>query len=177
MRQSGFAKHGSTLKRSSSLNPTPQFLVRLVCQGRLDNYEKKAETLHSKVKEVLQCDTMKRNPFDPVLLQPAECLLTCLCLEAPCEHIKSFCNILKNFKYLINPRGHVLILSVQDATFYYVGDRYFSSMTTRKEELEEAFREAGYEIEKAVYAPCNEKSKPYVCDYKGYYYIHARKPK
>ncbi|XP_077106063.1 indolethylamine N-methyltransferase-like [Ranitomeya variabilis] len=153
-------------------------VIKFVCEleGNRENYEKKAETLRSKVKEVLQCDALKRNPFDPIVLQPADCLLTCLCLEAPCEDIKSFCNVLKNFSDLIKPGGHLLILSVLDATFYYVGDRYFSSMTTRKEELEEAFREAGYEIEKAVYAPRNEKSRMDICDYKGYYYIHARKP-
>ncbi|KAM4016822.1 indolethylamine N-methyltransferase-like [Anomaloglossus baeobatrachus] len=154
-------------------------VIKFVCEleGNRDNYENKAETLRSKVKEVLTCDALKRKPFDPVVLQPADCLLTCLCLEAPCEDIKSFCNVLKNFKDLIKPGGHLLILSVLDATFYYVGNRYFSSMTTRKEELEEAFKQAGYEIEKAVYAPRNDQSRMDVCDYRGYYYICARKPK
>ncbi|KAM4016814.1 indolethylamine N-methyltransferase-like isoform 1-T2 [Anomaloglossus baeobatrachus] len=153
--------------------------IKRVCEleGDGDNYEKKAETLRSKVKEVLKCDALKTKPFDPVVLQPADCLLTCLCLEAPCKDIKSFCNVLKNFKDLIKPGGHLLILSILDATFYYVGNRYFSSMTTRKEELEEAFKEAGYEIEKAIYAPRNDQSRMDVCDYRGYYYICARKPK
>ncbi|KAG8569232.1 hypothetical protein GDO81_014310 [Engystomops pustulosus] len=154
-------------------------IIKYVCEleGNGETCEKKAETLRRKVKEVLKCDALKRNPFDPIVLQPADCLLTCLCLEAPCEDIKSFCNVLKNFKDLIKPGGHLLILSVLDATFYYVGKKYFSSMTTRKEELEAAFKEAGYEIEKAVYAPRIDNSRLDLADYKGYYYIHARKPK
>ncbi|XP_069802517.1 nicotinamide N-methyltransferase-like isoform X2 [Dendropsophus ebraccatus] len=154
-------------------------VIKYVCEleGNRENYEKKEEKLRSKVKEVLKCDALKRNPYDPVVLQPADCLLTCLCLEAPCEDIKSFCNVLKNFKDLIKPGGHLLILSVLNSSFYYVGKKYFSSMYTKKKELEEAFKEAGYEIEKAVYAPRNDKSRMDVCDYEGYYYIHARKPK
>lgn len=154
-------------------------VIKHVCEleGSSENYQEKAEKLRSKVKDVLKCDALKRNPFDPIVLQPADCLLTCLCLEAPCEDIKSFCTVLKNFKDLIQPGGHLLILSVLDATFYYVGNQYFSSMTTRKEELEEAFKEAGYEIEKAVYAPRKDTSRMDIADYKGFYYIHARKPK
>ncbi|XP_044134392.1 nicotinamide N-methyltransferase-like [Bufo gargarizans] len=154
-------------------------IIKIVCEleGNRENYEKKAEKLRSKVKEVLKCDALKRNPFDPIVLQPADCLLTCLCLEAPCEDIKSYCNVLKNFKDLIKPGGHLVILSVLDATFYYVGDKYFSSMTTRKEELEQALKEAGYEIEKAVYTSRKDRSNMDVADYQGFYYIHARKPK
>ncbi|XP_075134562.1 indolethylamine N-methyltransferase-like [Leptodactylus fuscus] len=154
-------------------------IIKSVCEleGNRDNYEKKAEKLRSKVKQVLKCDALKKNPFDPVVLQPADCLLTCLCLEAACEDIKSFCNVLKKFKPLIKPGGHLLILSVLDATFYNVGNKYFTSMTTRKEELEEAFKEAGYEIEKAVYTPRKDRSKMDVSDYEGHYFIHARKPK
>ncbi|XP_069802519.1 nicotinamide N-methyltransferase-like [Dendropsophus ebraccatus] len=154
-------------------------VIKYVCEleGNRENYQQKAEKLRSKVKEVLKCDALKRNPYHPVVLQPADCLLTCLCLEAPCEDVKSFCNVLKNFKDLIKPGGHLLILSVLKSSFYYVGDKYFTTMCATREEIEEAFKEAGYEIAKAVYGPRNDKSRPDITDYDGHYYIHARKPK
>ncbi|KAM4016818.1 nicotinamide N-methyltransferase-like isoform 1-T3 [Anomaloglossus baeobatrachus] len=154
-------------------------IIKFVCEleGNGEDYNKKAEKLRSKVKEVLKCDALKRKPFDPVVVPPVDCLISCLCLEAPCKDIKSYCEALKNLKDLVKPGGRLLILSVLNATFYNVGKKYFASMTTKKEELEAAFKEAGYEIEKSVYAPRIDKSKMDVADYGDYYFILARKPK
>ncbi|XP_044134397.1 nicotinamide N-methyltransferase-like isoform X1 [Bufo gargarizans] len=154
-------------------------IIKHVCEleGNREGWEKKAEKLRSKVKEVLKCDALKQNPYDPIVVPPVDCLLSCLCLEAPCKDIKSYCEVLKNFQHLIKPGGHLLILSGLNATFYYVGKTYFSSMVTKKDELEMAFKEAGYEIEKAVYTPRIDRSKMDVADYDTQYFIHARKPK
>lgn len=154
-------------------------IIKYVCEleGNREDYEEKAEKLRSKVKEVLKCDAMKKNPYDPVVVPPVDCLLSCLCLEAACKDMKSFCDVLKNFKDLIKPGGHILLLSALNATFYYVGKKYFSSLTTKKDELEMAFKEAGYQIEKAVYKPRIDISRMDLADYDTYYFIHARKPK
>ncbi|XP_075694882.1 nicotinamide N-methyltransferase-like [Rhinoderma darwinii] len=153
-------------------------IIKFVCEleGNREKYEEKAEKLRSKVTEVLKCDALKRNPYDPVVLPPVDCLLSCLCLESACKDIKSYCNVIKNFKDLIKPGGHLLIISALNATFYHVGEKYFRPMTTRKDELELAFKEAGYQIERAVYAPRTDKSRMDVADYDCIYYIHARKP-
>ncbi|KAM3922652.1 nicotinamide N-methyltransferase-like [Leptodactylus fuscus] len=154
-------------------------IIKSVCEleGNGDDVEEKAEKLRSKVKEVLKCDALKENPYDPVVLPPVDCLLSCLCLEAPCKDMKSFCNVLKNFQDLIKPGGHLMILSVMNSTFYYVGKSYFSSLTVKKEDLEMAFKEAGYQIEKAVYVPRTDRSRMDVSNFQELYFIHARKPK
>ncbi|XP_044134396.1 nicotinamide N-methyltransferase-like [Bufo gargarizans] len=154
-------------------------IIKRVCEleGNREGWEKKAEKLRSKVKEVLKCDALKKNPYDPIVVPPVDCLISCLCLEAPCKDIKSYCEVLKKFQHLIKPGGHLLILSVLNATFYYVGKTYFSAMITKKDELEMAFKEAGYEIEKAVYTSRLDRSKMDVADYDTQYFIHARKPK
>ncbi|KAG8569244.1 hypothetical protein GDO81_014316 [Engystomops pustulosus] len=154
-------------------------IIKRVCEieGNRDDCDKKAEKLRSKVKEVLKCDALKRNPFDPIIVPPVDCLLSCFCLEAPCRDIKSYCNVLKNFQDLLKPGGHLLILSTLNATFYHAGKKRFNVMTSRKEDLENAFKEAGYHIEKAVYAPRTDKSRMDVADYDGKYFICACKPK
>ncbi|XP_075695863.1 nicotinamide N-methyltransferase-like [Rhinoderma darwinii] len=153
-------------------------IIKFVCEleGNREKPEGKAEKLRSKVKEVLKCDVMKRNPYDPIVLPPVDCLLCCLCLESACKDIKSYCNVLKNFKDLIKPGGHLLIMSVTNATFYLVGEKYFIPVTTRMDELEMAFKEAGYQIERAAYTPRINKSRMDVTDYEHKYFIHARKP-
>ncbi|KAM3922655.1 nicotinamide N-methyltransferase-like [Leptodactylus fuscus] len=152
-------------------------IIKYVCEleGNGEDCEKKAETLRSKVKEVLICDALKRNPYDPVIVPPVDCLLCCLCLETPCRNMTSYCNVLKNFQDLIKPGGHLMILSALNGTYYHVGTKRFSAMSTKKEDLEMAFKEAGYNIEKAVYEPRIDKSRVDVADFGGKYFIHARK--
>ncbi|XP_075184832.1 nicotinamide N-methyltransferase-like [Anomaloglossus baeobatrachus] len=154
-------------------------IIKCVCEleGNGDDCDKKAEKLCSKVKEFLICDALKGKPFDPVDVSPVDCLLCCLCLEAPCKDMKSYCEVLKNFKDLIKPGGHLLVLSGLNATRYYVGANRFSLLSSNKEDLEKAFKEAGYQIEKAVYAPRVNNSGMEVADFRGKYFIHARKPR
>ncbi|XP_040282716.1 nicotinamide N-methyltransferase-like isoform X2 [Bufo bufo] len=154
-------------------------IIKRVCEleGNREDSEKKAEKLRSKVTQVMKCDALKRNPYDPVIVPPADCLLVSLCLEAPCKDMKSYCNVLKNFKNLLKPEGHILILSTLNSTYYHAGKKRFSVMSSKKEALEMAFKEAGYIIEKAVYTPRADKSKIDVADYEGHYFIHAHKSK
>ncbi|KAG9464300.1 hypothetical protein GDO78_020165, partial [Eleutherodactylus coqui] len=130
-------------------------IIKFVCEleGNGEDWEKKAEKLRSKVKEVLKCDALKRNPYDPVVVPPVDCLLSCLCLEVACKDTNSFCEVLKNFQDLIKPGGHLLLLSGLNSTYYHVGKKCFTSMVAEKEDLERALNEAGYQIEKAVYTP------------------------
>ncbi|XP_075135924.1 nicotinamide N-methyltransferase-like [Leptodactylus fuscus] len=153
-------------------------MIKYVCEleGNREDCEKKAEKLRSKVKEVLICDALKRNPYDPVIVPPVDCLLSCLCLEMPCTDITSYCNVLKNFQELIKPGGRLMIMSGLNGSYTHVGKKRFSVMSSKQEDLEMAFKEAGYHIEKAVYVPRIDKSRVGICDLAGKYFIHARKP-
>ncbi|KAG8569237.1 hypothetical protein GDO81_014313 [Engystomops pustulosus] len=144
-------------------------IIEHVCEleGNRENCEQKAEKLRSKVKEILKCDALKKNPFDPVIVPPVDCILSCLCLECPCKDIKSYCNVLKNFQELIKPGGHLLISGTLNGTFYHAGNKRFNIMTARKEDLEMAFKDAGYEIVKVVYAPRIDKSRMDIADFDG----------
>ncbi|CAI9571093.1 unnamed protein product [Staurois parvus] len=106
----------------------------------------------------------------------ADCLISCLCLEAPCKDVESFTHVLRNFKDLIKPGGHIIIQSVLNSSYYYVGQKKFFSLAITKEELEKAFKEAGYEIVKLKVIPLIEKSRLNICGQDGYYFLHARKP-
>ncbi|XP_040271480.1 nicotinamide N-methyltransferase-like isoform X2 [Bufo bufo] len=154
-------------------------IIKRVCEleGNREDSEKKAEKLRSKVTQVMKCDALKRNPYDPVIVPPADCLLVCLCLETPCKDMKSYCNVVKNFKDLLKPEGQILILGTLNGTYYHAGKKRFSVLSSKKEALEMAFKEAGYIIEKAVYTSRADKSKIDVTDYEGHYFIHAHKPK
>ncbi|XP_066461689.1 nicotinamide N-methyltransferase-like [Eleutherodactylus coqui] len=155
-------------------------VVKYVCDlegnSNGDNCEKKEATLRRKVTKVLKCDALAKKPYDPVPMPEADCLISCLCLEAPCRDLEDFTNTLKKFQELLKPGGHIIIQSVLNCTFYYVGSKLFSCLSLTKDDLEKAFKEAGYEIVTLKVKPRSEKSGMETADQDGYYYIHARKP-
>ncbi|XP_040181982.1 nicotinamide N-methyltransferase-like [Rana temporaria] len=156
-------------------------IVKLVCEleGNSDNEscKKKEEKLRRTVTKVLKCDALKKNPYDPVEMPKADCLISCLCLEVPCKDVESFTDTLRNLKSLIKPGGHIVIQSVLNCTYYYVGQKRFSCLAITKEELEMAFKKAGYEIVKLKVIAATEKPGKDIFDQDSYYFVHARKPR
>ncbi|CAN2391874.1 indolethylamine N-methyltransferase, partial [Pristimantis euphronides] len=158
-------------------NPIIKRACELEGRSSRKDIKKKAEKLRSKVTEVLTCDALRRNPYDPIVVPPADCLLVCLCLETPCKDIKSYCEVLKNFKDLIKPGGHLIIMGTLNTMFYHAGNKRFDTMKAEMKDLEMAFKEAGYQTEKTVRSPRTDKSKTQIAAFDGHYFIHARKPK
>ncbi|CAI9571094.1 unnamed protein product [Staurois parvus] len=163
-------------KDPDALDWTP--IVKMVCEleGNSESCKRKEEKLRRTVTKVLKCDALKKKPYDPVEMPQADCLISCLCLEGPCKDVESFTHVLRNFKDLIKPGGHIIIQSVLNSSYYYVGQKKFFSLAITKEELEKAFKEAGYEIVKLKVIPLNEKSRLDISGQDGYYFLHARKP-
>ncbi|CAN2391871.1 NNMT/PNMT/TEMT family, partial [Pristimantis euphronides] len=154
-------------------------VVKYVCEleGNSNSLEKKEETLRRKVTQVLKCDALAKKPYDPVPMPEADCLISCLCLEAPCKDLEDFINTLKKFKELLKPGGHIILQSVLNCTYYYVGKKLFSSLYLTKDNLEKAFKEAGYDIVKVKVTPRADRSRMDISDYNSFYFVHARKPK
>ncbi|KAM9299370.1 nicotinamide N-methyltransferase-like [Gastrophryne carolinensis] len=152
-------------------------ITKAVCklEGNSD-YKKKEEKLRKAVTKVLKCDALKKHPYEPEEMPQVDCLTSCLCLEVPSKDVESFIDILKKLKELIKPGGHIVIQSVINCSFYYVGQTCFYCLAITKEQLEKAFKDAGYEIVKLKVTPRIDKSRMELTDYDGLYYMHARKP-
>ncbi|XP_053307692.1 nicotinamide N-methyltransferase-like [Spea bombifrons] len=153
-------------------------IVKRVCEleGNRENWEKKEEKLRRAVKQVLKCDVLKKKPFEPITLPPADCLIGCLCLEGPCPDVAAYCNALKSFKDLIKPGGHIIIQGLLNATFYFVGENRFPALPMTKERVEKAFMEAGFEIKNLIIVPREDRSWSDIADFDSLYCVHARKP-
>nr|WKR38372.1 putative N-methyltransferase [Rhinella marina] len=152
--------------------------TKYVCEleGNRDNWEKKEETLRRKVTKVLKCDALAEKPFDDVPMPEADCLISCLCLENPCQDQEAYINILKKLKELLKPGGHIIIQSILNCSYYHIGNSCFSHLSLSKDDVEKSFKEAGYEIVKLKVLPRSVMSEMEISDSNGYYFIHARKP-
>uniref|UniRef100_A0A8C8RSD2 Uncharacterized protein n=1 Tax=Pelusios castaneus TaxID=367368 RepID=A0A8C8RSD2_9SAUR len=104
--------------------------------NRYRGAEKEAR-LRKTVKQVLKCDVHKSNPLDPVVLPPADCLVSSLCLEAACKDLNIYRVALKNISSLLKPEEHLVLSGDLGCSFYIVGPQKFSCLVQRREVLSE----------------------------------------
>ncbi|XP_048368064.1 nicotinamide N-methyltransferase-like [Sphaerodactylus townsendi] len=112
-----------------------------------EEWTQKEEKVRRAVKQVLKCDVTEPNPLAPLSLPPADCVLSTLCLEGACKDLPTFCSALKNISSLLRSGGHLVLLAILEETFYMVGQRRFSCLYLDQKSVEEAVKEAGFDIE------------------------------
>uniref|UniRef100_A0A452GP01 Nicotinamide N-methyltransferase n=1 Tax=Gopherus agassizii TaxID=38772 RepID=A0A452GP01_9SAUR len=135
-------------------------VVKYVCEleGDREKWAEKEDKLRKKVKQVLKCNVSKSNILAPVSLPQADCLLSTLCLEAACKDLNSYRAALKNISSLLKPGGHLVMVIVLKETYYMVGQRRFSCLYLEQESVEEALREARYDVQCVEVTPNRPES-------------------
>ncbi|KAH0623358.1 hypothetical protein JD844_031609 [Phrynosoma platyrhinos] len=123
-------------------------MVKYVCQleGDREKWMEKEEKLRKTIKQVLKCDVTLANPLDPLVVQPVTCVLSTFCLEAACKDLPTYRSALKNVGSLVKPGGHLIFVVALEETYYLVGQRKFSCLYLDPGMVEDAVKEAGFEI-------------------------------
>ncbi|XP_041030551.1 nicotinamide N-methyltransferase-like isoform X1 [Carcharodon carcharias] len=124
-------------------------IAKFVCEleGNREKWAEKEKKLRDSVKQVLKCDVHQSNPLCPVELEPIDCLVTSLCLEAACKDKTAYCSALRNVTSLLKPGGVLIMISDLNETYYTVNGLKFSCLKFDQVFLENALKEAGYEID------------------------------
>ncbi|XP_054854577.1 nicotinamide N-methyltransferase-like [Eublepharis macularius] len=124
-------------------------VVKYVCELEEDRekWVQKEERVRKAIKRVLKCDVTQPNPLAPLSLSPADCILSTLCLEGACKDLPTYHSALKNISSLVKPGGHLILFVVLEEAFYMVGQRQFSCLYLDQKCVEEAVKEAGFDIE------------------------------
>ncbi|XP_054854572.1 nicotinamide N-methyltransferase-like isoform X2 [Eublepharis macularius] len=124
-------------------------VVKYLCEmeGDREKWIEKEEKVRKAIKRVLKCDVTQPNPLAPLSLPPADCVLCTRCLEAACTDLPTYHSALKNMSSLIKPGGHLVFFAVLESTFYMVGQHRFSNLYVDQKCVEEAVKEAGFDIE------------------------------
>ncbi|XP_070621707.1 nicotinamide N-methyltransferase-like [Erythrolamprus reginae] len=133
-------------KEPGAFDWTP--IVKYVCEleGDREKWPEKEEKVRRVVKRYLKCDVTQPNPLAPLVLPPADCLLSCLCLDGACKDLPTYQSAFKNISSLLKPRGHLLFYSTLGGHYYMIGQQKFSALCLEKEMVEEAARQAGFVI-------------------------------
>ncbi|XP_032085823.1 nicotinamide N-methyltransferase-like isoform X2 [Thamnophis elegans] len=160
-------------KEPGAFDWTP--IVKYVCEleGDRDKWPEKEEKVRRAVKRYLKCDVTQANPLAPLVLPPADCLLSTLCLDAACKDIPTYRSAFRNISSLLKPGGHLLFNSSLEAHYYMVGQHKFFALYLEKEVIEEAVRQAGFDIKWTEEMRIN--CPPPEADAKGRYILLAQK--
>ncbi|KAM3921445.1 nicotinamide N-methyltransferase-like [Leptodactylus fuscus] len=152
-------------------------VVKHVChlEGDSISCQEKEERLRKSITQVLKCDVQKTNPLDPVTLPQADCVLSCLCLEAACKDYEAYVTAVKNMTTLLKPGGYLVLGGIMGSSFYTVGEVKFSSLDLNEDFLREAITGAGYVIENFQLYKKTETSVGEQQDFTAYYVVVARK--
>ncbi|KAF7473059.1 hypothetical protein GHT09_016200 [Marmota monax] len=112
-------------------------VLKFACEleGNSGGWQEKAEKLRARVKRVLKCDANLSNPLAPVVLPPADCVLTLLAMECACCSLDAYVTL--------------------NISSYMVGKFKFSCVSMKKEEVEQAVLDAGFDIQRLLHSPHN----------------------
>nr|XP_060643155.1 nicotinamide N-methyltransferase-like [Anolis sagrei ordinatus] len=151
-------------------------VLKYVCQleGDRERWMEKEEKLRKAIKQVLKCDVTLANPFDPVVVHLADCVLSTYCIEAACKDLSIYRSAMKNLFSLVKPGGCLILVVALGATFYMVGPNKFSSLYLTPEVVRDVLKGAGFDS--VTSEVIGFTFPPGICDAYDSLFLVARKP-
>ncbi|XP_062309452.1 nicotinamide N-methyltransferase-like [Osmerus eperlanus] len=134
-----------------------------------------SETIRQRVKQVLKCDICLEKPFAPVTVEPADCVVSSLCLEAACKDRDSYRRSLRAMVGLLGPRGVLVLIGDLDETFYTVGEQKFLCVSLSQEFIQETLSELGLTVLEFTLQQAQDRNQNHKCDYEASFHLIARK--
>lgn len=151
-------------------------MLQCVCELEGKSPSDLEATLKQRVKKVLKCDVRLENPFYPHTLEPADCVITSLCLEAACKDIQTYGRALHGLTKLLRPGGLLVMIGVLGESFYKVDEQLFSCLRLSQDNIEEALSGLGLSIQEFNILPAEDRENNSVSDFEAVFHLVARKP-
>ncbi|XP_075696771.1 nicotinamide N-methyltransferase-like [Rhinoderma darwinii] len=140
-----------------------------------DQCQDQEAKLRSAIQHVVKYDLEKENMTDPLVLPPADCVISNCLLEIISKDQDDYIRYLRKFSRLLKPGGHLIIIGALGTTYFTVGKDKFHVFTYDEDFVRKALGGEGFIIDY-----CNVKERTAVSDlidYKAVIYIAAHKKK
>ncbi|XP_069803430.1 nicotinamide N-methyltransferase-like [Dendropsophus ebraccatus] len=144
-------------------------------EGESDLLEDKEGKVRSAAQHVVKCDLKKENMTDPIVLPPADCIISAWLLDEISKDQDDYIRYLRKFSGLLKPGGQLILLGCLERTYYTVGKDKLHAVTYDEEFVRKALVGEGFVID-----DCKVKKRTNVSDlidYKGVIVIAAHKGK
>ncbi|XP_075696804.1 nicotinamide N-methyltransferase-like [Rhinoderma darwinii] len=140
-----------------------------------DQSEDKEGKVRSAIQHVVKCDLEKENMTDPLVLPPADCVISAGLLDAISKDQDNYIRYLRKFSRLLNPGGHLILIGVLDSTYFIVGKDKYHVFTYDEDFVRKVLVGEGFIID---YFKVKERTAATVInDYKSIIFIVAHKEK
>ncbi|XP_023229029.1 nicotinamide N-methyltransferase-like isoform X2 [Centruroides sculpturatus] len=128
--------------------------------------------LRQKIKQVIPCDILKKEII-PSGVGKFDVLFTSFCLEGACTTLEDFKSAVKNFNNYILPNGELVMVTILDSPYYYVGNNKLTTLSVSLEFVNEALKEAGFIIKHCYLTENNKQVR--ICNFSGILILSAIK--
>ncbi|KAM4015596.1 nicotinamide N-methyltransferase-like [Anomaloglossus baeobatrachus] len=142
-------------------------------QENRDLLQEKEVKVRSALQHVLKCDLEKEDIMDPIVLPPADCVISFLLLDVISKDQDDYMRYLKKLSRLLKPGGHIILIGCLDMTYYTIGKDKFCAFSYDEEFARKALSGEGFIIDR-----CEVKMRTSVndhVDYKAIIFIAAHR--
>ncbi|XP_075696782.1 nicotinamide N-methyltransferase-like [Rhinoderma darwinii] len=140
-----------------------------------DQCQDQEEKLRSAIQHVVKYDLEKENITDPLVLPPADCVISVWLLDAISKDQDDYIRYLRKFSRYLKPAGHLILIGSLGATYFTVGKDKFNAFTYDEDFVRKALVEEGFIID---YSKVQERTAVSdLIDYKAFIFIAAHKEK
>ncbi|XP_077105835.1 nicotinamide N-methyltransferase-like [Ranitomeya variabilis] len=140
-----------------------------------DQLQDKEEKVRSALQHVVKCNLEKENMMDPIVLPPADCIISTFLLDVVSKDQNDYVRYLRKFSRLLKPGGHIILIGCLDMTYYTIGKHKFHAVNYDEDFARKALVGEGFIIDR-----CEVKKRTNVndyIDYKAIIFIAAHKDK
>ncbi|XP_075696715.1 nicotinamide N-methyltransferase-like [Rhinoderma darwinii] len=140
-----------------------------------DQFEDKAGKLRSAIQHVVKYDPEKENMTEPLVLPPADCVITTWLLDVISKDQDDYIRYLRKFSRLLKPGGHLILIGVINSTYFTVGKDKFHVFAYDEDFVRKALVGEGFIIDDCKLRKRTAASV--INDYKYIIFIVAHKEK
>ncbi|XP_056400235.1 indolethylamine N-methyltransferase-like [Hyla sarda] len=144
-------------------------------QGSSDQFQNKEEKMRSAIPHVVKFNIEKENMTDPIVLPPADCIISAWLLDVICKDENDYRRYLRKFSGLLKPGGQLMIIGLLDTTYITVGKDKIHVLKYNEDFVRKALVGEGFVIDNCVVQKRTNVSD--LIDYKAIMFIAAHKEK
>ncbi|XP_056398327.1 nicotinamide N-methyltransferase-like [Hyla sarda] len=116
-------------------------------EGSSEQLEDKEGKVRSAVQHVMKCDLEKENMTDPIVLPPADCIISAWLLDDISKNKDDFIRYLRKISGLLKPQGHLIFIGSLDMTYFTVGKDKLHVLTYDEDFVRKALVGEGFAID------------------------------
>ena len=140
-----------------------------------DAWKEREELLRSRL-NIIPCDITQERPLG-AYESKFDIIWTSLCLEAACHSYEQYKMAVKKLVAMLKPKGFLVMLVVEEETFYVVGQVKWKCLFLTSNQIMEAIKEAGLEIVELKREPTSpqQQDQTIVSDFTACVFMAAKK--